>query len=89
MDAPSLVTTEKNPKIPPFGPGDTDRVNFRNREGERERVQALQGVVIRLRIGTGPAATVHARNHASLRICSGRRSGRRYGVTGVPAGNGR
>ena len=33
-------------KIPPFGPGDTVRVNVRIREGERERVQAFEGVCI-------------------------------------------
>jgi large subunit ribosomal protein L19 len=33
-------------KIPPFQPGDTVRVNVRIKEGERERVQAYEGVVI-------------------------------------------
>ena len=33
-------------KIPAFGPGDTVRVNVRIREGERERVQAFEGVCI-------------------------------------------
>ena len=61
MDAPSLITTEKNPKIESFGPGDTVRVNFRIREGERERVQAFQGVVIRLQNGKGPAANFTVR----------------------------
>src|SRR6202161_3648769 len=32
--------------IPNFGPGDTVRVNVRIREGERERVQAFEGVCI-------------------------------------------
>jgi large subunit ribosomal protein L19 len=36
----------KGKKIPPFGPGDTVRVNVRIREGERERVQAFEGVCI-------------------------------------------
>ncbi|HJN87692.1 MAG: 50S ribosomal protein L19 [Dehalococcoidia bacterium] len=61
MDAPSLISTDKNPKIEPFGPGDTVRVNFRIREGERERVQAFQGVVIRLQNGKGPAANFTVR----------------------------
>ena len=61
MEAPSLVKTEPNPKISPFGPGDTVRVNFRIREGERERVQAFQGVVIRLQNGKGPAANFTVR----------------------------
>ncbi|MFI4935374.1 MAG: 50S ribosomal protein L19 [Caulobacterales bacterium] len=33
-------------KIPPFAPGDTVRVNVRIKEGERERVQAFEGVCI-------------------------------------------
>jgi large subunit ribosomal protein L19 len=36
----------KGKKIPMFGPGDTVRVNVRIREGERERVQAFEGVCI-------------------------------------------
>jgi large subunit ribosomal protein L19 len=36
----------KGKKIPSFGPGDTVRVNVRIREGERERVQAFEGVCI-------------------------------------------
>jgi large subunit ribosomal protein L19 len=61
MEAPSLVKTEANPKISPFGPGDTVIVNFRIREGERERVQAFQGVVIRKQNGNGPAANFTVR----------------------------
>ena len=33
-------------KIPAFGPGDTLRVNVRIREGDRERIQAFEGVCI-------------------------------------------
>ncbi len=33
-------------RIPPFQPGDTVRVNVRIKEGERERVQAYEGVCI-------------------------------------------
>ena len=33
-------------KIPAFQPGDTVRVNVKIKEGERERVQAYEGVVI-------------------------------------------
>jgi large subunit ribosomal protein L19 len=33
-------------KVPPFQPGDTVRVNVRIKEGERERVQAYEGVCI-------------------------------------------
>ncbi len=61
MEAAMLVKTEPNEKIESFGPGDTVRVNFRIREGDRERVQAFQGVVIRLQNGTGPAANFTVR----------------------------
>jgi large subunit ribosomal protein L19 len=36
----------KGKRIPPFQPGDTVRVNVRIKEGERERVQAYEGVCI-------------------------------------------
>src|SRR6185312_14844390 len=39
-------------KIPAFQPGDTVRVNVRIKEGERERVQAYEGVCIG-RAGSG------------------------------------
>ena len=39
-------------KIPEFRPGDTVRVNVRIKEGERERVQAYEGVCI-ARAGQG------------------------------------
>jgi large subunit ribosomal protein L19 len=39
-------------KIPEFRPGDTVRVNVRIKEGERERVQAYEGVCI-ARSGAG------------------------------------
>lgn len=61
MEAAQLVKTDANPKIPSFGPGDSVRVNFRIREGDRERIQAFQGVVIRLNNGAGPAANFTVR----------------------------
>ncbi|HVN00352.1 MAG TPA: 50S ribosomal protein L19 [Caulobacteraceae bacterium] len=36
----------KGKKIPAFAPGDTVRVNVRIKEGERERIQAFEGVCI-------------------------------------------
>lgn len=45
--------------IPNFGPGDTVKVHARIIEGEKERVQVFQGVVIRKRKGnTGATFTV-------------------------------
>lgn len=61
MNASEIYKPEANPKIPRFSAGDTVRVNFRIREGERERIQAFQGVVIRLHHGKGPAANFTVR----------------------------
>ncbi len=45
--------------IPNFGPGDTVKVHARIIEGEKERIQVFQGVVIRKRKGnTGATFTV-------------------------------
>ena len=51
MDLKSIVKFKKNPRVPDFRPGDTVRVMARVVEGERERVQAFEGVVIRKRRG--------------------------------------
>jgi large subunit ribosomal protein L19 len=61
MNAAEIYKPEANPRIPQFSAGDTVRVNFRIREGERERIQAFQGVVIRLSNGKGPAASFTVR----------------------------
>ena len=65
MDVAQLLKPEGNANIPSFGPGDTVRVNFRIREGDRERVQAFQGVVIRRQNGNSPAANFTVRRVAS------------------------
>ena len=65
MDVSQLINYEPNPNIPDFGPGDSVRVNFRIREGDRERVQAFQGVVIRKSTGKGPSANFTVRRIAS------------------------
>jgi len=46
--------------IPEFRPGDTVRVNVKVKEGEKERIQAFEGVVIRKR-GSGTGATFTVR----------------------------
>ncbi len=56
MDALELLKLEKNANIEAFIPGDTVKVNVRIREGDRERVQPFQGVVIRCRHGNTPGA---------------------------------
>jgi large subunit ribosomal protein L19 len=46
--------------VPPFRPGDTVRVNVRVREGDKERVQAFEGVCIARR-GSGVSETFTVR----------------------------
>ncbi len=46
--------------VPAFSPGDTVRVNVRVREGEKERLQAFEGVVLRRR-GSGVSETFTVR----------------------------
>ncbi|MFA4836144.1 MAG: 50S ribosomal protein L19 [Dehalococcoidia bacterium] len=59
MDIQSVVKLEPNPNIPEFGPGDTIKVSFKIVEGERERIQVFNGIVIRKRkSGAGANFTV-------------------------------
>ena len=51
MDIREIVKPRVNESIPQFSPGDIVRVSVRVREGERERVQYFQGMVIRIRRG--------------------------------------
>lgn len=50
--------------IPVFNVGDTVRVHFRIVEGEKERVQVFEGVVISRKSGTGPNAKFTVRRIA-------------------------
>jgi large subunit ribosomal protein L19 len=47
----SLHNVEQDPNIPAIEPGDTVRVHTLIVEGEKERVQVFQGIVIRVRKG--------------------------------------
>jgi len=49
MDIRELVRPRVNPNVPQLSPGDTVRVNFKITEGDKERLQHFQGVVIRTR----------------------------------------
>ena len=51
MELASLVETKPKKNIPSFGPGDTVKVSVKVREGEKERIQVFQGVVIKVRHG--------------------------------------
>lgn len=60
VDANSIVELKPNPDIGEFGIGDTVRVTSKVVEGDRERSQVFQGVIIRARRG-GPSANVTVR----------------------------
>jgi len=55
LEAPFLKA-----QLPEFSPGDSVKVQFRVQEGDKERVQAFEGVVIRRR-GEGLRATFTVR----------------------------
>ena len=51
MDIRELVKPEVKGNIEQMSPGDTVKVALRVREGDRERIQNFQGMVIRIRRG--------------------------------------
>ncbi len=51
MDINSVVEIKANENIPDFKSGDTIKVSLKIVEGERERIQTFEGVVIRIRSG--------------------------------------
>jgi len=53
-----LLAKNKRTDIPSFGPGDTVRVQVKIKEGEKERLQAFEGVVISKRNGPQASFTV-------------------------------
>ena len=59
MNIESLVEVKANPNIPTLTPGDTVKVSSKVVEGDKERTQVFQGVVIKLRSrGVGSSFTV-------------------------------
>lgn len=58
IDPISLAALKSNPGVEDFRPGDTVRVSYRVVEGNRERVQLFEGVVIRRREGPSANFTV-------------------------------
>ena len=56
-----LLTTERSElrsDVPPFAPGDTIRVQVRIKEGDKERTQVFEGLVIAKSRGMQPSFTV-------------------------------
>ncbi len=64
MDLSSYLDVQKNPNVAEFSTGDTVRVSAKVVEGERERTQVFEGVVIRRRnAGTSSNFTVRRIAH--------------------------
>ena len=60
----ALEAEQMTKEVPEFGPGDTVVVQVRIKEGERERLQAFEGVVIgRRNRGLNSAFTVRKISH--------------------------
>ncbi len=53
-----LLAKTRRSDLPDFGAGDTVRVHVRIKEGDKERVQAFEGVVIARNQGQQPTFTV-------------------------------
>lgn len=51
MSVIQLADVKPKSKLPAISPGDTIRVNLKVIEGDKERIQPYQGVVIRIRNG--------------------------------------
>jgi large subunit ribosomal protein L19 len=51
MDIREFVKPRINPNIPQISPGDTVKVSLKTMEGDKERFQHFQGVVIKMRKG--------------------------------------
>ena len=56
MSMTSLIEVKPNPNIPAFASGDTVKVSAKIVEGEKERTQLFQGVVIKVRRGGAGAS---------------------------------
>jgi len=59
-----VVAEELRTEVPQFSPGDTVRVNYRIREGNKERIQAFEGICIGRR-GGGMSETFTVRKISS------------------------
>ncbi len=60
MNRISSVEVSFKKELPQFGPGDTLKVHLKVKEGDKERIQIFQGVVISMR-GSGTRETFTVR----------------------------
>ena len=51
MDIREFVKPKMNPNIPQISPGNTVKVSLKTKEGDKERLQHFQGVVVKMRKG--------------------------------------
>ena len=51
MDIRELIEPKINPSIPQISPGDTVKISLKILEGDKERIQRFQGMLIRVRKG--------------------------------------
>ncbi len=59
MNIETMVEIKPNPNIPALSPGETVKVSTRVVEGDKERIQVFQGVIIKIRNrGAGSSFTV-------------------------------
>jgi len=56
MDVSKLLNTKKTVKMPNIAPGDTVRISTKIVEGDKERIQIFQGVVIKIKHGGAGAS---------------------------------
>jgi len=64
MNIAQLIEVKANPNIPTLAPGDTAKVSIKVIEGDKERIQVFQGVIIKIRQGTdGGSFTVRRVSH--------------------------
>jgi len=65
MNIKSMDLTKTNSNIPKVTPGDTVKVSYRVKEANRERVQTLPGLVVRVRRGiSGGSFTIRRVSNA-------------------------
>lgn len=64
MDINSIIELKPNPDVPEISPGDSVKVSAKVVEGDKERTQVFQGVIIRVRHkGAGSNFTVRRLTH--------------------------
>lgn len=61
MDVTAILDIKDNDNIPALEPGDTVKVHSRVVEGDRQRIQAFQGVVIKVKGGSSAGASFTVR----------------------------